>query len=127
MALRSTAFLLLLAASSAACEDPREHESRQAVKQLVKATPSRVRAARERVARIGRFALVDIEQELHGADLATRLRLIATIREIGDPEALPLLRFLERWDDEQLAREAAREARLALEAAASKGRGSKSS
>jgi len=74
---------------------------------------------------MGRFALVDVEQELHGANLAIRLRLIDAMRDIGDRQALPLLRFLERWDDAKLAREAAGEARRAIGQAATSGHSNK--
>lgn len=96
------------------CDDPAEWRSRQAVGALVEATPTKAAAALERVRAEGTPALVDIEQALHGANLPGRLRLIDAMEAIGSKRALPLLRFLERWDEAKPARERAREAREAL-------------
>jgi len=97
------------------CDDPREWRSRQAVRQLVKAGPLASAAARARVIAEGRYALVDIEQEIHAADLTARLRLLAAVEGIGDPEAIPLLRFLERWADDDAVRERAHDVRVVLQ------------
>ncbi|PIE19460.1 MAG: hypothetical protein CSA65_02180 [Proteobacteria bacterium] len=101
----------------ASCEDPREWRSRQAVRQLVKATPLRATAAMDRVVTIGCYALVDIEQALHNAPLSGRLRLLEVIERARCREAIPLLRFLERWDDEKDVKKLARRIRQRFERA----------
>lgn len=109
------ALMLMTLLVIAGCEDPREWRSRQAVRQLVKATPLRVPAALERVVKLGCYALVDIEQALHGAPLPGRLRLLEAIDRGRCRGAIPLLRFLERWDDEDEVKKRARSLRVKLE------------
>ena len=96
------------------CDDPAEWRSRQAVRGLVEATPLKAELALEQVRAEGERALVDIEQALHGANLPARLRLLEAIEALGSAEAIPLLRFVERWDEAKTARERARQIRLRL-------------
>jgi HEAT repeat protein len=97
------------------CDDPRERRCRKAVRALASAGTLTQQRALDDVVEFGRFALVDIEQELHGAALAARLRLLEAVEKIGDKEALPLLRFYQRWDPDELVRKKAKAAIATLE------------
>jgi hypothetical protein len=83
------ALLLVLAA----CEDAREWQVRQAVRAVVGGKPDAQRAM-DFVAGQGRFAIPEIEQELHAADDNAKQRLIALLVRIDDRDAVPLLRIL---------------------------------
>ena len=90
----------------------RERLSHLAARSLVAAPDRAVAAELNRVVAVGAFALPDIEQEIHAAPAAGRLRLLRAIERIGSPQAIPLLRFLVRWDtDDAVRREAQRIAR----------------
>jgi hypothetical protein len=56
------------------------------------------KAAGDRLARIGRRAIPTIEAAMHTAKPAGRKNLILALREIGDAEAVPLLRHLALFD-----------------------------
>jgi hypothetical protein len=114
MGLSTRRWVLMTLLVMGGCEDPREWRSRQAVRQLVEASPLRASAAMRRVVSVGCYALVDIEQAFHGAPLPGRRRLLEAIRSAGCREATPLLRFIERWDDEEEIRRQARRTRLEL-------------
>jgi HEAT repeat protein len=92
-----------------ACDRAPERVSRAAVRQVVAANTFSEQEALARVARIGSFALPDIEEELHGAPTRGRLRLLEAIGQIGDPAAEPLVRLVAHRDEEASVREKAKE------------------
>jgi hypothetical protein len=102
------ALLALLLLCSCANEIERERACRLAVKSLVAAPPSKVPGELARVVKHGRYALPDIEQEMHQAPAGSRLRLLDAIERIGDAEAVPLLEFVARHDTEDRVRKRAR-------------------
>jgi HEAT repeat protein len=90
------------------CADQREQQSRKAVRRLAQATPSAYEDALDPVVALGRYALVDIEQQLHEAEADQRLHLLEAVDRIGDPDGVPLLRFWSlRADDARVRRKAA--------------------
>ena len=106
--IHTSACLALLLLGSCANEIKREQACRLAVKSLVAAPETRVAGELARVVKHGRYALPDIEQEMHQAPLASRLRLLDAIERIGEAEAVPLLDFLARWDTADKVRVRAR-------------------
>lgn len=81
--------LLLLVA----CEDSREWQVREAVRAVVKGKRDH-RQAMDFVVAQGRYAIPEIEQQIHAAPDAAKKRLIALLARIDDREAVPLLRIL---------------------------------
>lgn len=100
------ALLLLCACAN---EIDRERTCRLAVKSLVAAPETKVPGELRRVVKLGRYALPDIEQEIHQAPAASRLRLLDAIERIGEAEAVPLLEFLARYDTVDKVRKRARD------------------
>ena len=104
--------LAVLLGSTAGCTDDRERACRLAVKSLVAAPDKHLRTEMAKVVAFGTYALPDIEQEMHGAPIKGRLRLLDAVRRIGSPEAVPLLDFLIRVDtDDAVRKEAQKVAR----------------
>ncbi|MCK5799759.1 MAG: hypothetical protein KAI47_21365 [Deltaproteobacteria bacterium] len=107
------AFMTLLVI--AGCDNGREWRSRQAVRHLIEASPLRVSSALDKVTKIGCYALIDIEQAFHSAPLPGRLRLLDALARGRCAEAIPLLKFIERWDNDDDVRARAHAIRQALE------------
>lgn len=63
-----------------------------------------VAIATQRLVRRGRSSLPSIEAALHTARPAGRKNLIVALRKIGDAEAVPLLRHVALYDDEESVR-----------------------
>jgi hypothetical protein len=82
----------------------RETASRRSVKRLLAAPDKHLTQEMNRVVAFGEFVLVDIEQELHSAEVKGRLRLLEALRRIDSHRALPLVQFIARWDNEQQVR-----------------------
>lgn len=95
--------LLLLAA----CASPADRDVHLAVKGLVESKDSLVKYHMARVVGLGRPALLEIEQQFQGASTTERLRLLEALEFIGEPEALPLVRHVARWEQDRVIREAA--------------------
>ena len=94
-----------------ACDDSRgpEYYSRMAVKGLATAPVNKVRMQMGKVVARGSYVLVDIEQEFHGADVKGRKRLLGALERLKDPQALPFVRYIARWDENpRVRKEAAR-------------------
>jgi hypothetical protein len=87
-----------------ACSSERPRESRRAVKALVDAKDEQTQRLTRAVVAFGRYALPDIEQEFQEAPRRGRLLLLRAIERIGDPDALPFLDHVARWDDEPRVR-----------------------
>ena len=117
--LRLAVIIILVASGAlgtAACDTDREDRTRRLVRHI--ATVSDVeragdaddkKEAMDRLVTVGSYALVEIEQQIHGAALEGQLRLLVALRRIGDPAAVPLLKHLVRWaDDRSLRAEAQR-------------------
>lgn len=103
-------FVILLPMSSISCENSQEWRSRQAVRQLIKVDELNASAALNKVVAFGEFALVEIEQEFHGAKTHVKLRLLDAIRRIKSPKARPLLKFIgDNQDEEENIRKRAKE------------------
>ena len=104
-------FLLCLPACLGllSCDADRERASHIAVKSLAAAPESKVPGEMQRVLALGRYALPDIEQEIHGASSRGRLRLLEALRRLKDREALPLVDTVARWDVDPGARALAKE------------------
>ena len=85
------------------------------MRQLVESGPGTKEAALAAVKRYGAFALVDIEQALHGAEVAQQLVLLEAVEQISSAEGLPLLSFYAQWGKPALRKPAA-EARRRLAA-----------
>jgi len=100
---------LILSALLFSCAQEREDPARQAVKRLVAAPEEKISQEMARVFSFGRYALPDIEEELHSASPTGRLRLIEALRRLGQSEAAPFLDILARWDPDQRVRLQAKE------------------
>jgi hypothetical protein len=92
---------------SLACTDDRERACHTAVKSLVAAPDKHLKSEMAKVVAFGTYALPDIEQEMHGAPIKGRLRLLDALRRIGSAEAVPLLDFLIRVDTDDAVRKEA--------------------
>jgi hypothetical protein len=104
-------YLLCVAACGwiLSCSPDRERASHIAVKSLAAAPQNKVPGEMARVLSFGRYALPDIEQEIHGASIQGRLRLLEALSRLKDKEAIPLLDTLARWDADPEVRKRAHE------------------
>lgn len=91
--LRRMRWMLVALLLLAACEDAREWQVRQAVRAVVGGKRD-ARRAMEFVAAQGRYAIPEIEQQIHAAPDDAKKRLIALLVRIDAREAAPLLRIL---------------------------------
>lgn len=96
--------LLPLVLKGCASDFDREQRSRLRVRSLVAAPERAVEQELDKVVAQGAYALPDIEQEMHAAPAAGRLRLLRALGRIGSREAVPLLRFLARHDTDDAVR-----------------------
>lgn len=103
----ATSALLMTLVVLGGCQEIREEQSRAAVAKLLNASASGTAAALEQLARIGPYAIPDIEQQLHEADRDQQLLLIEALRRFSTNEARPLLLFWSRWADHGEVRDAA--------------------
>jgi hypothetical protein len=109
--------VLLLSAvllALAGCTDEREQPCRLAVRSLAAAPEDRAAGELKKVLAFGRYALPDIEQELHAASTTGRKRLIEALRKLREREAIPFLEIVARWDEEPEVRALAREVAASL-------------
>jgi hypothetical protein len=81
-----------------ACSDTVDNDIRAAVTLVANNEGAAEVAAEERLERHGRRAIPTIEAALHTAGVPGRKNLIATLRRIGDEEAVPLLRHVALYD-----------------------------
>ena len=99
--------ILLALCLLAGCSDRTETEARGNVTLLLHQEGAEARAAGERLAKMGRRAIPTIEAALHTADPGGRKSLIVVLRQIGDGEAIPLLRHLAAFDADASVRQEA--------------------
>ncbi len=105
---------LVLLLGLGGCADEREHPCRIAVKSLAAAPENRASGELEKVLRFGRYALPDIEQELHTASVTGRKRLLEALRRLKEREAIPFLEIVARHDESQEVRALAAEVAASL-------------
>lgn len=101
--------ILALGAGAVGCDDRRERRSRIAVRSLAACPESKVEQELAKVLSYGRYALPDIEQELPVSPKLGRLRLLRALARLADPEALPFVRHVARWDEQEEVRQRAAE------------------
>lgn len=97
----------LAACAPPACSDAADREISHEVSLLVVDDGPVGEAAARRLARRGRSAIAVLETGLYGANPAARRRIVRVLRDIGDPEAAPILRHLSRRDPDPDVRAAA--------------------
>jgi len=102
--------LLLLWILPWGCDQRRERSMRIAVRSLAAAPKDRAAGELAKVVAYGFDALGDIEQEYQGADYTGRVRLIQALQHIGRQEAVPFLKFVARWGEEEELRQKAKQA-----------------
>jgi len=108
---RARYVLLLFCLTLASCVNDldRERRCRLAVRSLAAAPQRAVESELDKVVAFGSYALPDIEQAMHSAPVAKRLRLLRAIERVQAPEAIPFLRFLARWDTDDAVRRTAKQ------------------
>jgi hypothetical protein len=89
---------LAVAASSLACDDVSHRDIGAEISVLVRRNDVLVAPATERLARHGRGAIPQIETAIHTANPNGRLNLITALDQIGDGEAVPVLRQVAVYD-----------------------------
>ncbi len=103
--------LLVLAMCACACECACVQDLDRDLQDDVSIVATREAAFAEpviaRLAGRGPRAIPAIETALHTAKPTGRVQLVITLRRIGDGEAIPLLRHLARWDDDEAVRKEA--------------------
>ncbi len=113
---RNPLLLCALVGLGPACDDTplQERRVRLAVRSLAAAPRRAAPGELAKVVGHGEAALMDIEQVYQGADLEGRRRLVQALHRIGSSEALPLLRFLARHDEDPEVRRRSLQAMRAL-------------
>jgi hypothetical protein len=91
----------------AACEDVNHADIGDEINILVRRNDALVAPATERLARYKRAAVPQIETAMHTAAPPGRLHLITALDQIGDDEAVPVLRHVAVFDVTPEVREAA--------------------
>jgi HEAT repeat protein len=95
----ATAGVLCLTWLTAACEDTSYRKIGAEITVLAKRSQDpRVDGARQRLVGFGAAAIPQIETALHTAQERGRLHLVAAMQDIGDAEAIPILRHLAVYD-----------------------------
>jgi HEAT repeat protein len=96
-------FVIAIACSSPSADD----DVRAQVTLLLNQEGAPARAASERLVHYGRRAIPTIEAAMHTASPSGRKNLILALRQIGDEEAIPLLRHIAAYEaDPDVRREA---------------------
>lgn len=97
--------VLLAQLSGAGCEDTGYRKIGAEITVLAKRSQDpRVDGARQRLVAFGRTAIPQIETALHTAPERGRLHLVAALQDIGDPEAIPILRHFAVYDGSEEVR-----------------------
>jgi HEAT repeat protein len=95
----ATAGVVSLTAAGVACEDTSYRKIGAEITVLAKRSQDpRVDGARQRLVTFGPAAIPQIETALHTAQERGRLQLVAALQDIGDAEAIPILRHLAVYD-----------------------------
>ena len=91
--------MLWLIGLTAACEDTSYRKIGAEITVLAKRSQDpRVDGARQRLVAFGAAAIPQIETALHTAQERGRLHLVAALQDIGDAEAIPILRHFAVYD-----------------------------
>jgi PBS lyase HEAT-like repeat len=85
-------------AAAPGCDDQSYREIGREISVLTTRNDALVPRARERLAHFGRRAIPQIETALHTASDNGRANLIAALGQIGDGEAIPVLRHFAVYD-----------------------------
>jgi hypothetical protein len=101
--------LALILALAAACEDTSYRDIGAEITVLTERTDALVPLARRRLVAFRRRAIPQIEIALHTASPSGKANLLATLDEIADPEAAPILAHLALYDPEPPVRAACEE------------------
>ncbi len=103
----AAAAVLLAQLSIAGCEDTGYRKIGAEITVLAKRSQDpRVDGARQRLVAFGQTAIPQIETALHTAPERGRLHLVAALQDIGDPEAIPILRHFAVYDGSEEVRAA---------------------
>lgn len=98
------------AAIPTACDDQSYRDIGSEISIIAKRHDALVLAATSRLQRYGRKAIPQIEIALHTASDTGRQNLVAALRSMGDPEAIPILRHVAVYDVSANVRAASEEA-----------------
>jgi hypothetical protein len=105
--LTAAAALALLSQLSVGCEDTSYRKIGAEINVLAKRSQDpRVDGARQRLVAFGPAAIPQIETAMHTALEPGRLHLVATLQDIGDAEAIPILRHFAVYDSSDEVRAA---------------------
>ena len=104
--MRGVALIAFLVAVTG-CEDVNHRDIGDEINILVRRNDALVAPATERLARYKRAAIPQIETAMHTAAPPGRLHLVAALDQIGDDEAVPVLRHIAIFDVTPEVREAA--------------------
>jgi hypothetical protein len=91
-------FLLLAAVAGLACEDGSYRAIGADIRSLTQDVSDRQETAAARLIAVGRRAIPQIEIALHTAPDRGRRRLVSVLEQLGDDEAIPILRHLAVFD-----------------------------
>lgn len=108
--------VLVLSSSCAptACNEESERALEREVEVLIGEPGPAVAEAKTRLLARGTSAIALLETGLYQADENGRRRIVETLKELGDPEVLPILRHLARRDVDPEVRQSASAALAAL-------------
>jgi len=107
---RMTAAVLLACLAGAACEDRIHREIAAEIHLLLEPKTAILTGTQSRLTAFGIKAIPQIEVALHTASVRGRQDLIAALVEIGDAEAIPILRHFAVYDENAAVRDACRQA-----------------
>lgn len=97
--MRTLLVCAVLAVAATACSDRTDDEIRATVTLLLNQEGPTATAAAEKLASFGGRAVPTIEAAMHTANVPGRKNLILALRQIGDAEAVPLLRHIAIFDN----------------------------
>lgn len=97
---------LLAGFAGGACEETAHRDIQDEINILTRRDDALVPPATERLARIGKLAIPQIETALHTAAPTGRIHLIAAFDRLGDADAIPVLRHFAVYDVRSEVRQA---------------------
>jgi hypothetical protein len=96
--LTTTSALAVALLTAGGCEDRSYRDIGGAISVLTRRNDGLVAPATAQLVSFGRRAIPQIEIALHTAPATGRLHLLEALAQIGDPEAVPILRHLAAYD-----------------------------